>query len=143
MKIKAIHTYLVRPRWCFLEIETDEGISGWGEPVIEGKASTVRHCVEEMKEYLLGEDPNRIEDIWTKLYRAGFYRGGPIIMSAIAGIDHALWDIKGKIYNAPVYQLMGGNLRNKIRIYSWIGGDRPGDVALYGDYIVDKGREKR
>ncbi|MGP1348407.1 MAG: galactonate dehydratase [Stomatobaculum sp.] len=129
MKIKAIHTYLVRPRWCFLEIETDEGISGWGEPVIEGKASTVRHCVEEMKEYLLGEDPNRIEDIWTKLYRAGFYRGGPIIMSAIAGIDQALWDIKGKIYNAPVYQLMGGNLRNKIRIYSWIGGDRPGDVA--------------
>ena len=81
MKITHIHTYLVRPRWCFVEIQTDEGISGWGEAVIEGKASTVSTCVQEMSQQLIGEDAQFIEDIWTKLYRAGFYRGGPILMS--------------------------------------------------------------
>lgn len=129
MKITELHTYLVRPRWCFLEIETDSGIAGWGEPVVEGRASTVKAAVEELSEYLLGKDPLRIEDIWNTLYRGGFYRGGPILMSAIAGIDQALWDIKGKYYNAPVYDLMGGACRDKMRVYSWIGGDRPSDVA--------------
>ena len=129
MKITELHTYLVRPRWCFLEIETNSGIAGWGEPVVEGRASTVKAAVEELSEYLLGKDPLRIEDIWNTLYRGGFYRGGPILMSAIAGIDQALWDIKGKYYNAPVYDLMGGACRDKMRVYSWIGGDRPSDVA--------------
>ncbi len=129
MKIKKINTYLCRPRWGFVKIETDDGLVGWGEPVIEGKAATVQACVEEMKEYLIGQNPMMIEDIWNKLYRAGFYRGGPIMMSAIAGIDQALWDIKGKYYNAPVYELMGGSCREKMRVYSWIGGDRPSDVA--------------
>ena len=103
--------------------------TGWGEAVIEGKAATVLACVEEMKDYLLGADPMRIEDLWNVLYRAGFYRGGPILMSAMAGIDQALWDIKGKHFNAPVYQLMGGPCRDRMRVYSWIGGDRPSDVA--------------
>lgn len=129
MKITKVNTYLVRPRWCFVEIQTNEGFTGWGEPVIEGKAQTVQSCVEEMTEYLLGKDPMRIEDLWSTLYRAGFYRGGPVLMSAIAGIDQALWDIKGKFYGAPVYELMGGACRDKMRVYSWIGGDRPSDVA--------------
>lgn len=129
MKIRAIHTYLVRPRWCFVEIETTEGLTGWGEPVIEGKAATVQSCIEEIKEYLIGRNPMQIEDIWNTLYRAGFYRGGPIIMSAIAGIDQALWDIKGKFFNAPVYDLIGGTCRDKMKVYSWIGGDRPKDIA--------------
>ena len=129
MKISDIRTYLVRPRWGFVEIETDEGLIGWGEPVIEGKAATVRACVEEMKPYLIGADPMKIEDIWNVLYRAGFYRGGPIIMSAIAGIDQALWDIKGKFYNAPIYDLLGGACRDSMRVYCWIGGDRPADVG--------------
>lgn len=129
MKITNINSYLIRPRWHFIEIETDEGISGWGEPIIEGKAYTVKACIEEMKSYLIGQDPMKIEDIWNSLYRAAFYRGGPILMSAIAGIDQALWDIKGKYYNAPVYELMGGPCRDKMRVYSWIGGDRPSDVA--------------
>ena len=128
-EIKEVNTYLVRPRWCFVEIVTDEGLCGWGEAVIEGKASTVKACVEEMTEYLIDVDPMRIEDIWNTLYRAGFYRGGPVIMSAISGIDQALWDIKGKYYNAPVYELMGGRCRDKMKVYSWIGGDRPSDVA--------------
>ena len=129
MKIKAVNTYLVRPRWGFVEICTDDGLCGWGEAVLEGHAATVQACVEEMREYLIGADPRRIEDIWTTLYRAGFYRGGGVLMSAIAGIDQALWDIKGKYFNAPVYELMGGACRDRMRVYSWVGGDRPTAAA--------------
>ena len=129
MKITNLNLYLVRPRWCFLEMETDEGITGWGEPVLEGHCDAVKACVEEMKPYLIGHDPSRIEDIWSTIYRAGFYRGGGVLMGAIAGIDQALWDIKGKVFQAPVYQLMGGPCRDSIRVYSWIGGDRPADVG--------------
>ncbi|MCL2060573.1 MAG: galactonate dehydratase [Oscillospiraceae bacterium] len=129
MKIVSVDTYLVRPRWGFVELQTDDGLSGWGEAVLEGRASTVRACVEEMRGYLVGADPMRIEDIWTTLYRAGFYRGGGVMMSAISGIDQALWDIKGKFFSAPVYQLIGGACRDTVRIYSWIGGDRPSDVG--------------
>lgn len=129
MKITKLETFIVPPRWLFLKIETDEGIVGWGEPVIEGRAKTVEAAVHELSDYLIGKDPLRIEDHWQVMYRAGFYRGGPILMSAIAGIDQALWDIKGKYFNAPVYQLMGGACRDSIRVYSWIGGDRPSDVG--------------
>lgn len=129
MLIKEVNSYLVRPRWCFVEIITDEGIAGWGEAVLEGKAATVKSCVEELKELIIGYNPMHIEDIWNKLYRGGFYRGGGILMSAISGIDQALWDIKGKFYNAPIYDLMGGLCREDIKVYSWIGGDRPSDVA--------------
>ncbi|KHL97413.1 galactonate dehydratase [Paenibacillus sp. IHB B 3415] len=129
MKITGFETFIVPPRWLFLKIETDEGISGWGEPVVEGKAHTVQTAVEEMMDFLIGQDPQRIEDLWQLMYRGGFYRGGAILMSAIAGIDQALWDIKGKIYNAPVYQLLGGACRNTMRVYSWVGGDRPIDVV--------------
>lgn len=129
MKIVEIHTYKVRPRWGFVEILTDNGISGWGEAVLEGHCDTVLACVGEMKDVLIGEDPGQIEDIWTTLYRAGFYRGGGVMMSAISGIDQALWDIKGKYYDAPVYELLGGACRKKMKVYSWIGGDRPRDVG--------------
>lgn len=139
MKITEIRTFLVRPRWCFVRIGTDEGLFGWGEAVIEGKAATVRTCVEEMAEQLAGRSPLGIEDIWNILYRAGFYRGGPILMSAIAGIDQALWDIKGKYLHAPVYELMGGACRTSMRMYSWIGGDRPHDVAGAAKQKQDEG----
>lgn len=129
MKIVEVNTYLVRPRWGFVEIITDSGVSGWGEPVLEGRAATVLACVEEMKSYLLGADPLRIEDIWNVLYRGGFYRGGGVLMSAISGIDQALWDIKGKYFNAPAWQLMGGACRDRMKVYSWVGGDRPQDVG--------------
>jgi galactonate dehydratase len=129
MKIAGFELFQVPPRWLFLKIDTDEGIAGWGEPVIEGKAATVRTAVEELMPMLIGKDPMHIEDHWNTMYRGGFYRGGPILMSAIAGIDQALWDIKGKYLNAPVYQLMGGKVRDRIKVYSWIGGDRPAEVA--------------
>lgn len=130
MKITKLELFKVPPRWLFLKVETDEGISGWGEPIVEGKADTVRAAVEEMADYLIGRDPMRIEDLFQVLYRGGFYRGGPILSSAISGIEQALWDIKGKFYNAPVYELLGGACRDKTRVYSWIGGDRPAEVGL-------------
>jgi len=129
MKIIGLKLYTVKPRWQFLKIETNEGICGWGEPVVEGRAATVREAVKEMGYYLIGANPLRIEDMWQLLYRGGFYRGGPETMSAIAGIDQALWDIKGKYHNAPIYELLGGRCRDKVRVYSWIGGDRPSNVA--------------
>ncbi|MDB5278143.1 MAG: galactonate dehydratase [Ferruginibacter sp.] len=129
MKILSYRLFQVPPRWLFLKIETDEGITGWGEPIIEGKAATVKSAVEELMQNLVGKDPMHIEDHWNTMYRGGFYRGGPILMSAISGIDQALWDIKGKFFNAPIYQLMGGKARDSIKVYSWIGGDRPADVA--------------
>ncbi|MFY0760798.1 galactonate dehydratase [Metabacillus dongyingensis] len=139
MKITSYELFQVPPRWLFLKIETDEGIIGWGEPVIEGRAETVGTAVKELMEYLIGKDPLRIEDHWNYMYRSGFYRGGPIFMSAIAGIDQALWDIKGKYYNAPVYQLLGGACRDSIRVYSWIGGDRPAEVGSSAKAAVEAG----
>ncbi|ANU14568.1 Gluconate dehydratase [Planococcus halocryophilus Or1] len=139
MKITKIETFIVPPRWLFVKIETDEGISGWGEPVVEGRAKTVKAAVEEMGGYLIGQDPSRIEDLWQVMYRGGFYRGGPILMSAIAGIDQALWDIKGKYYNAPISELMGGAVRDSVRVYSWIGGDRPNDVGKAAKDAVTAG----
>lgn len=129
MKITAINTYFVRPRWGFVEIITNDGTVGWGEAVLEGHAGAVLSCVGEMKDYLIGQDPGNIEDIWTTLYRAGFYRGGGVMMSAISGIDQALWDIKGKVFGAPVYMLLGGKCHEKMKVYSWVGGDRPSDVG--------------
>jgi galactonate dehydratase len=139
LKITSFELFQVPPRWLFLKIETDEGIIGWGEPVVEGRARTVQVAVEELMELLLGKDPLRIEDHWNMMYRGGFYRGGPILMSAIAGIDQALWDIKGKYYNAPIHELMGGACRDSIQVYSWIGGDRPIETAVAAKRAVDNG----
>ncbi|MDM0109157.1 galactonate dehydratase [Variovorax sp. J22R24] len=129
MKITRLTTYRVAPRWMFLKIETDEGITGWGEPVIEGRARTVETAVQEFGETLIGKDPQRINDLWQTMYRSNFYRGGAILMSAIAGIDQALWDIKGKALGVPVYELLGGKVRDRMKVYSWVGGDRPGDIV--------------
>ncbi len=129
MKITGIELFKVKPRWLFLKISTDEGIVGWGEPIVEGRAETVKSAVEELEDLLIGKDPRRIEDLWQAMYRGGFYRGGPVLTSAISGIEQALWDIKGKFYGAPIYELLGGAARDRIRVYTWIGGDRPRDVA--------------
>jgi galactonate dehydratase len=139
MKIVQLELFKVPPRWLFLKISTDQGIDGWGEPVVEGKADTVSAAVKEMSGYLIGQDPGRIEDIWQLLYRGGFYRGGPILMSAISGIDQALWDIKGKALGVPVYDLLGGAVRDKMKIYGWVGGDKPSQVAEGAKKRVEAG----
>jgi galactonate dehydratase len=139
MKISRLTTYAVPPRWLFLKIETDEGITGWGEPVVEGRAATTAAAVEELADYLIGQDPRKIEDHWQVMRRAGFYRGGPILMSAIAGIDQALWDITGKCRGLPVAELVGGPVRDRIRVYTWIGGDRPAEIAAAAKEAVANG----
>jgi len=139
MKITSVNTYFVRPRWAFVEITTDDGFTGWGEAVLEGHCDAVVACVNEYKPYLIGQDPSRIEDIHATIYRAGFYRGGGVLMSALSGIDQALWDIKGKFFGAPVYELMGGKCRDNIKVYSWIGGDRPADTGRMAKEKKDDG----
>jgi len=129
MKIHKLELFKVPPRWLFLKVTTDDGYVGWGEPVVEGRADTVEAAVKELSPYLIGKDASKIEDTWQVLYRAGFYRGGPILSSAISGIDEALWDIKGKVTGLPIHDLLGGSVRDKIQIYQWIGGDRPSDVV--------------
>ncbi|HCR31380.1 MAG TPA: galactonate dehydratase [Opitutae bacterium] len=125
MKITSLTLYKVKPRWVFLKMDTDEGISGWGEPILEGKPNTSIAAVKELERHLIGQDPTQIERLFQQLYRGGFYRGGEIQMSAISGIEQALWDIKGKALGVPVYDLMGGAVRDKIKVYAWIGGDDP------------------
>jgi galactonate dehydratase len=129
VKIDKIETFLVPPRWLFCRVSTDEGVVGWGEPVVEGRAELVRTAVEVLSEYLIGEDPLRIENHWQVLTKAGFYRGGPVLSSAVAGIDQALWDIAGKTYGAPVHALLGGPVRDRVRVYAWVGGDEPGEIS--------------
>jgi len=129
VKIDRIETFLLPPRWLFCRIETDEGLVGWGEPVVEGRAEVVRAAVEVLAEYLVGEDPLRVEQHWQVLTKGGFYRGGPVLSSAVAGLDQALWDITGQAYGVPVHGLLGGPVRDRVRVYSWIGGDEPAQLV--------------
>jgi len=139
LKITKLETFLVAPRWLFLRMETDDGVIGWGEPVIEGRAHTVATAVDELSDYLLGLDPSRIEDHWQVMTKGGFYRGGPILSSAVAGIDQALWDIKGKVLGVPVHDLLGGAVRDRVRVYSWIAGDEPDRVAEHAAERIEAG----
>lgn len=128
MRIARIETFSVAPRWQFLRMETDDGIVGWGEPIVEGAADVVRTAVEMFAERLVGADATRIEDLWQTMTRGGFYRGGPERSSAISGIDQALWDIRGKSLGVPVHELLGGAVRDRMRAYVWVGGDEPSEI---------------
>lgn len=128
MKITEVTMYEIRPRWIFARISTDEGIEGWGEMISGTKTATVVAGAKELAERIIGRDPFEIERIWQELHRS-FFRGGPINGTIISGFEMALWDIKGKALDVPVYELLGGAARDRIKVYSWIGGDRPSDVA--------------
>lgn len=129
MIIERIETFQVAPRWLLVRVETGDGAVGWGEASLEGHAEAVQGAIDGYTDLLLGQDARRIEDLWQQMTRAGFYRGGPVFASAVSGIDHALWDLKGKALDAPVHELLGGPVRDKVRVYGWIGGDDPRDVA--------------
>lgn len=129
MRIRTVELFQVPPRWLFVKITTESGVEGWGEPVVEGKAATVAACVKEFANVIIGHSAEDIEDIFQTLYRTNFYRGGPIMTSAISGIEQALWDIKGKYHGMPVWQMLGGKCRDRIQVYRWIGGDHPRDTA--------------
>jgi len=126
LKITKLETFLIKPRWLFLKIHTNAGIVGLGEPITEGRAKTCATAVEEIASYLVGQDPRRVAHHWQAIYRHAFYRGGPILTSALSGIDQALWDIKGKALGVPVYELFGGPTRDRVKVYT--GAGRPDDI---------------
>lgn len=129
MKIVSVELFRVPPRWLFLKLASDEGIAGWGEPIVEGRADTVMAAVRELSSHLIGADPEKIEDLWQVFFRGGFYRGGPVLMSAIAGVDQALWDLKGKAHGMAAHELLGGRVRDKMKVYSWIDGASAEELA--------------
>ena len=131
MKITKLETFLVKPRWLFLKMHTDEGLVGLGEPILEGRAKTCAQAVAELEPYLIGKDPTRVVHHWQAMYRHAFYRGGPILTSALSGVEQALWDLSGKALGVPVYKLLGGPTRDRIRLYK--GG---GDPDTIGDWIA-------
>ena len=139
MKIARIELFKVPPRWLFLKMTTEDGLTGWGEPVCEGKADTVAAAVRELGAQLIGHSAADVEDAFQLMYRGGFYRGGPVLMSAISGIEQAMWDIKGKALGVPVYELLGGKCREKIEVYRWVGGDRPRDAVSEAAKAVQEG----
>jgi len=128
MKIGRIETFYVPPRWLFVRVETEDGAVGWGEASLEGWAEAVDGAFEALKDRFIGHDARRIEDIWQIGFRGGFYRGGPVLMSALAGLDQALWDLKGKAAGLPAWEMLGGRVRDRVRAYAWIGGDRPDEI---------------
>jgi galactonate dehydratase len=139
VKITNIESFQVPPRWLFVKVSTDEGIAGWGEATLEGWTDVVRAAVAALAEPLLGRDPGAIEDHWQTMTKGGFYRGGPVLSSAVAGIDQALWDLAGKRFGVPVHVLLGGPVRERIRVYGWIGGDDPSAVAEAAAAQVEAG----
>jgi galactonate dehydratase len=128
-RIKKIETFLVRPRWLFLKMHTEEGIVGLGEPILEGRSLTCQTAVKELEPWLIGEDPTRVVHLWQAMYKHTFYRGGPILTSALSGIEQALWDCYGKLVGLPVYRLLGGPTRDRIRLYGTAGGRDPESAA--------------
>jgi len=126
VKITDVRTYTVRIRpdvraWLFVKVETDAGIHGWGEATVEGKEASVAEAIREYAgRHLIGQDPQRIEYLWQTQYRHSFWRGGVILQSAISGVDQALWDIAGKIAGQPVYQLLGGACRDRVKLYTHV-----------------------
>ncbi len=130
MKITKVETFLVKPRWLFLKIHTDEGLVGLGEPITEGRALTCAQAVAELEPYLIGQDPTRVVHHWQAMYRHAFYRGGPVLTSALSGVEQALWDLSGKALGVPVYKLFGGPTRDRIRMYKHAGSDPAALKAL-------------
>lgn len=128
-EIVRIETFALAPRWLFVRVETRDGAVGWGEASLEGHAEAVDGVFASLRDRFIGADAERIEDVWQIAYRGGFYRGGAVLMSALSGLDQALWDLKGRRFCVPVWQLLGGRVRDRVPVYAWIGGDRPNDVV--------------
>ncbi|HTK34668.1 MAG TPA: galactonate dehydratase [Caulobacteraceae bacterium] len=128
-KLATIEVFRLPPRWLFVRIEDADGAVGWGEASLEGHAEAVEGAFAALRDRFLGTDPDRIEDIWQIGYRGGFYRGGPVLMSALSGLDQALWDLKGKRLGVPAWRLLGGQVRDRVAVYAWIGGDQPHEAG--------------
>ncbi len=139
MHITRLETLIVKPRWVFLKVHTDEGLVGLGEPTLENRAYTIATAIRELEPYLIGQDPTRVAHHWQAIYKHAFYRGGPVLTSALAGVDQALWDLAGKAAGLPVYKMLGGPLRDRIKLYAHARGDTPEELADHGRSLVAQG----
>ncbi|KIA75926.1 mandelate racemase [Aspergillus ustus] len=137
--IAQIEYFRIPPRWLFVKVTDANGNHGWGEASLEGHSEAVEGCLVSFTERFCGMDADDIEHIWQNGYRMGFYRGGPVLMSALSGVDIALWDLKARRLGLPIYQLLGGKVRDKLKVYAWIGGDRPGDVEAQARVRIAQG----
>ncbi|KAG9638652.1 mandelate racemase/muconate lactonizing enzyme family protein, partial [Aureobasidium melanogenum] len=137
--IKTIEYFRVKPRWLFVKIVDAEGAVGWGEATLEGHTKAVEGTLDGYIDRFVGLEAEDIEHIWQLAWRQSFYRGGPVFMSALAGIDIALWDLKARKLGVPIHQLLGGKVRQKVHVYAWIGGDRPSAVAEAGKERLAQG----
>jgi galactonate dehydratase len=132
VRVTGLQTFVMwgEPRnWLFVKLRTDAGLHGWGEGTLEGKESTVRQAIEELGQYLVGKDPTAVEQHWAAMYRHGFWRGGVVLNSALAALDQAMWDLRGKAAGLPVYRLLGGPTRETIRLYTHVGIYDPGKMV--------------
>ncbi|MCY7303371.1 MAG: hypothetical protein LH654_10155 [Thermoleophilia bacterium] len=134
MKVTALDTVVVNAHlrnWVFVKVTTDEGVTGWGEASLEWKTQGVVGAIRDLADIVVGEDPFRIEHLWQAMFRQQFWKGGVVTMSAISGIDQALHDVKAKALGVPLYELIGGRVRDRVRLYDHLGG---GDsTAVYDD----------
>lgn len=138
-RIASIETIRVPPRWIFVRVRTDDGLVGWGESIIPKRAHAVVGAIEDMAANLVGVEASRIEDIAQRLRRGAFFRHGPVLATAAAGIEQALWDIKGQRAGMPVHEFLGGMVRRHVRAYAWIGGDSPNDVVEHARKRIEEG----
>jgi len=139
LKIESVSTFLVPPRSAIVRITTDDGLTGYGEVTVEGRVKTQVAMVGELSNRLVGEDPRRVEYLWRKMVTGEFYRDGSHFFSAVSGIEQALWDALGKSFGVPVYQLLGGAVRDRIRIYRGVGGRTPQECAERALEALDQG----
>ncbi len=138
-RISSISAHPVPPRWIFVRVRTDDGRVGWGEAIVPKRVAAVRGAIEDLARNVVGADVGRIEELWQRMSRGGFFRDGPILCTAAAAIEHALWDIKARSYGVPVYELLGGAVRENVRTYAWVGGDRPDNVVEHVKARVEQG----
>ncbi|GAB7345018.1 hypothetical protein MBLNU457_3438t1 [Dothideomycetes sp. NU457] len=137
--INSIEYFRVMPRWLFVKICDTEGNFGWGEATLEGHTEAIEGTLDGFIKRFTGLEAEDIEHIWQLAWRQSFYRGGPVFQSALAGIDIALWDMKARKLQVPIWQLLGGKVRDKVSVYAWIGGDRPSDVETAAKARLDQG----
>ncbi len=123
----------------FVKLHTDEGIVGFGEPSCVGKEQAVMGALRDLEGYLIGADPFQIERLWGYMYRTVIWRGGPVLMAALSGVEHALWEIKAKALGVPVWELLGGRVRDRVEVYAWIHGDTPESYAQDAQRRLEEG----
>lgn len=128
-RVSAVQAFLVAPRWIFVRVDTDDGFTGWGEAIVPKRARAVLGAVADLSDNITGTNSDRIAELDRRMRQGGFFRHGPVLATAAAAIEQALWDIKGRRYGLPVHEFFGGAVREHVRAYAWVGGDRPHNLV--------------